>query len=237
MNLYINGCSFSAGTQKVSHLSPDTINWGLYLQDNFENIINKSIEGGSNHRLFRQTTQFINDTENLDDWIFVLQLTNPERTEFFLEKYGAWIGVMKDLHFTEDRILHENEDVINEVDNFFQRLIMPTIFMTRTLDESIFETYNMLNTFIGLCKHKNIKFLITGMSNKCMPNVFKVSGLDDQTFNALDFPVFDKSNFVMPVSNITFNHKISEDDRHPNKEGHIIFARYILNEIEKRWQI
>ena len=237
MNLYINGCSFSAGTQKVSHLSPDTINWGLYLQDNFENIINKSIEGGSNHRLFRQTTQFINDTENLDDWIFVLQLTNPERTEFFLEKYGAWIGVMKDLHFTEDRILHENEDVINEVDNFFQRLIMPTIFMTRTLEESIFETYNMLNTFIGLCKHKNIKFLITGMSNKCMPNVLKESETDDQPFNGLDFPVFDKSNFVMPVSNITFNHKISEDDRHPNKEGHIIFARYILNEIEKRWQI
>ena len=41
----------------------------------------------------------------------------------------------------------------------------------------------------------------------------------------------------MPVSNITFNHKISEDDRHPNKDGHIIFARYILNEIGKRWQI
>ena len=70
-----------------------------------------------------------------------------------------------------------------------------------------------------------------------MPNVFKDSGLDDQPFNGLDFPVFDKSNFVMSVSNITFNHKISEDDRHPNKEGHIIFARYILNEIEKRWQI
>lgn len=237
MNLYINGCSFSSGTQKVSENSSDTINWGLYLQDNFENIINKSIEGGSNHRLFRQATDFINNTDNLDDWIFVLQLTNPERTEFFLEKYGAWIGVMKDLHFTEDRILHENKDVVSEVENFFQRLIMPTVFMTRTLDQGIFETYNMLNTFIGLCKHKNIKFLITGMSNKCMPNVFKESGTDGEPFNGLDFPVFDKSNFVMPVSNITFNHKISEDDRHPNKEGHIIFARYILNEIEKRWQI
>ena len=65
---------------------------------------------------------------------------------------------MKDLHFTEDRILHENEDVINEVDKQHKRLIMPSIFMTRTLEESIFETYNMLNTFIGLCKHKNIKF-------------------------------------------------------------------------------
>jgi len=234
--LYVNGCSFSSGTQKFPN-TDNLINWGFYLQDNFETVINKSIEGGSNHRLFRQATEFINNTENLDDWIIILQLTSPERTEVFHDTHKAWIGVIKDLHFTEDRVLQESIDVVKEVENFFQRLIMPTIFMTRTLEEGIFETYNMLNTFIELCKHKNIKFLITGMSNKCMPNVFTESGHDGQPFNGLDFPVFDKSNFILPVSNITINHKISEDDKHPNKDGHIIFARYILNEIGKRWQI
>ena len=236
MKLYVNGCSFSSGTQKFPN-TDNLINWGFYLQDNFETVINESIEGGSNHRLFRQATEFINNTDNLDDWIFILQLTSPERTEVFHDTHKAWIGVIKDAHFTEDRILFENTDIVKEIENFFQRLIMPTIFMTRTLEEGIFETYNMLNTFIELCKHKNIKFLITGMSNKCMPNVFSESGCDNQPFNGLDFPVFDKSNFILPVSNITINHKISEDDKHPNKDGHIIFARYILNEIGKRWQI
>ena len=128
-------------------------------------------------------------------------------------------------------------DVIKEVEDFYQRLILPSLFLTRTHDQGVFELYNMLNTFIQFCKSKNIKFLITGMSNKCMPNVFTESGCDNQPFNGLDFPVFDTSNFVLPVSNITYNHTLSDTDRHPNKDGHIIFARYILNEIEKRWQI
>ena len=62
----------------------------------------------------------------------------------------------------------------------------------------------MVNTFIELCKHKNIKYLITGMSNKCMPNVFEYSGRDDQPFNGLQFPVFDTSNFIF-VNDPSFN--------------------------------
>lgn len=236
MNIYINGCSFSSGTQFYEG-TKDLLNWGGWLNEKFDTVVNQAIEGGSNHRLFRQTTDFINNTENSDDWIIIIQLTAPERTEFFYEKYKSWVGVIKDHHFTEDRVVQESMDVIKEVEDFYQRLILPSLFLTRTHDQGVFELYNMLNTFIQFCKSKNIKFLITGMSNKCMPNVFTESGCDDQPFNGLDFPVFDTSNFVLPVSNITYKHTISDTDRHPNKDGHIIFARYILNEIEKRWQI
>tara|TARA_B100000900_G_scaffold415863_1_gene447580 strand:+ start:4902 stop:5636 length:735 start_codon:yes stop_codon:yes gene_type:complete len=244
MNLYTNGCSFTSGTipdeasaNKNKLGLPECINWTTYCKNRFSLIVNDAIEGGSNHRLFRQTTDFINKTENLDDWIFVIQLTNPERLEFFIEKYGAWIGVIKDFHFTEDRILQENVDVVKEIENFFQRLIMPTVFMTRTKEQGIFELYNLVNTFIELCKNKNIKYLITGMSNQCMPNVFVEAYRDDQPFNGLDFPVFDTSNFILPISNIAMDNIISNKDSHPNNLGHKNVSRYIINEIEKRWQI
>ena len=223
---------------------PDCVNWTSFCKkgqygtvDYFDTIVNNAIEGGSNHRLFRQTTDFINETENLDDWIFVLQLSDPVRFELFYEKYGAWIGIIKDMHFTEDRVLQETADVVKEVEDFFIRLIMPTVFLTRTEQEGIFELYNMVNTFIELCKHKNIKYLITGMSNKCMPNVFEYSGRDDQPFNGLQFPVFDTSNFILPISNVAREHIIHQSDPHPNEIGHSLVARYIINEIEKRWQI
>ena len=141
------------------------------------------------------------------------------------------------MHFTEDRVLQETADVVKEVEDFFIRLIMPTVFLTRTEQEGIFELYNMVNTFIELCKHKNIKYLITGMSNKCMPNVFEYSGRDDQPFNGLDFFVFDNSNFILPISNVAREHIIHQSDPHPNEIGHSLVARYIINEIEKRWQI
>ena len=251
MNLYTNGCSFTAGTIVDQSLlgnkkfgKPDCVNWTSFCKkgqygtvDYFDTIVNNAIEGGSNHRLFRQTTDFINETENLDDWIFVLQLSDPVRFELFYEKYGAWIGIIKDMHFTEDRVLQETADVVKEVEDFFIRLIMPTVFLTRTEQEGIFELYNMVNTFIELCKYNNIKYLITGMSNKCMPNVFEYSGRDDQPFNGLQFPVFDTSNFILPISNVAREHIIHQSDPHPNEIGHSLVARYIINEIEKRWQI
>tara|TARA_B100000927_G_C16409723_1_gene446812 strand:- start:120 stop:872 length:753 start_codon:yes stop_codon:yes gene_type:complete len=250
MNLYTNGCSFTAGTiidqslfgtKKIGR--PDCINWTSFCKkgqygtsDYFDTIVNQAIEGGSNHRLFRQTTEFINKTDNLEDWIFVIQLTHPERFEVFYEKYGAWIGVIKDMHFTEDRVVQESTDVEKDVEDFFDRIIMPTVF-TRTEFEGIFELYNMLNTFIELCKHKKLKYLITAMSNTCMPNVFESSGRDDQPFNGLDFPVFDSSNLILPISNIARENIIHQSDPHPNEIGHSLVSRYIINEIEKRWQI
>ena len=97
MNLYTNGCSFTAGTKTNKSLydvnklgKPVCINWTSFCQkgqygtiDYFDSIINNAIEGGSNHRLFRQTTDFINETENLDDWIFVIQLYEHLRFELF----------------------------------------------------------------------------------------------------------------------------------------------------------
>ena len=99
MNLYTNGCSFTAGTIVDQSLlgnkkfgKPDCVNWTSFCKkgqygtiDYFDTIVNNAIEGGSNHRLFRQTTDFINETENLDDWIFVLQLSDPVRFELFYE--------------------------------------------------------------------------------------------------------------------------------------------------------
>ena len=79
MNIYINGCSFSSGT-KFFQGTKDLLNWGFWLNEKFDTVVNQAIEGGSNHRLIRQTTDFINNTENLDDWIIVIQLTDPERT-------------------------------------------------------------------------------------------------------------------------------------------------------------
>ena len=63
------------------------------------------------------------------------------------------------------------------------------------------------------------------------------SGRDDQPFNGLDFPVFDSSNLILPISNIARENIIHQSDPHPNEIGHSLVSRYIINEIEKRWQI
>ena len=49
--------------------------------------------------------------------------------------------------------------------------------------------------------------------------------------------MFDTSNFILPISNVAREHIIHQSDSHPNEIGHSLVARYIINEIEKRWQI
>ena len=44
----------------------------------------------------------------------------------------------------------------------------------------------------------------------------------------------DEDKFLKPMSVITAGNEESAKDRHPNIEGHRIFSRYILNEMDKR---
>ena len=43
----------------------------------------------------------------------------------------------------------------------------------------------------------------------------------------------DTNNFLLPLSHVTRGHEESEADGHPNEAGHKLFARYIINEIQK----
>jgi len=96
--VYTNGCSYSDGTGlkntkvedgKVTYLD----RYSTVLSKKFNAIdVNEARGGESNQRIWRKTFNWIaNNTDKLNETVFVIQLTYPVRNEIW-SKYKDWNG-------------------------------------------------------------------------------------------------------------------------------------------------
>ncbi len=84
MNLFVNGCSFSAGHDEVHDMQgkltpPLDYVWSNQIADKFDNITNYALAGGSNDRIFRTTMEYF--SKGPVDTIAIIQWTSPIRFE------------------------------------------------------------------------------------------------------------------------------------------------------------
>jgi hypothetical protein len=210
MKLYVNGCSFSYGNTLENKSA-----WPDFMEG--YDVINESWIGSSNKRILRRTIEYI-QTHAYHDTFFVIQLSDWFRDEWYDAEFDAWIGMCKNDVVLDDRSYNRSDldqDELNKkVKNFIQHSLLH-----RTIKTVEQETFNLINTAIAYFNQHDVKYLITGMSSRCMP-----------AENNVDIIV--PTHFVKPISIIAGNNVISTSDSHPDDAGHKLFARYITNEIK-----
>ena len=208
MKLYVNGCSFSYGNTADNKFAwPDILPY---------DVTNESWIAGSNKRIFRRTKKYL---ENNDVDLVILQLTDPYRDEFYNSINDLWLGQQGDyLHFDDES--YERKDIDQKLIKMQWENFRKFNLLTRTEEQVDNESFYMLNSMIQYLDHINTDYLITAMSNKCIPN--NIIGSNN-------------NNILKPMSHVVDLENTYEDG-HPNNEGHNQFARYILNEIEKKYE-
>ena len=211
MKVYVNGCSFSYGNT-IENKSA----WPDFIED-FD-VINESWIGSSNKRILRRTIEYI-QTHAIHDTVFVIQLSDWFRDEWYDAEFDTWIGMCKNDVVLDDRSYNRSDldqkELNKKVKNFIQHSLLHRSI--KTVEQ---ETFNLINTAIAYFNQNNVKYIFTGMSSRCMPQD-----------NNVDLIV--PGNFVKPISIIAGNNIISTSDTHPNDAGHKLFARYIINELKK----
>jgi hypothetical protein len=179
--LYVNGCSWTVGTElEYDHelfdswrrTQPDNYdivdyynlyNWSAYLGKKLDaKVINQAIGGGSNHRMIRQTIDFINtlDGEQRNDLVVVLGWTSAERGEIFIEdsRLHGWHRFNMTQMFSDFLYQHEKDaakDLVNSIEKYQEHHIASGLSWVGSIEVYLQQQFMMKNTLENL----GIKYL------------------------------------------------------------------------------
>lgn len=254
-NLFAAGCSFTAGhwpagnppahctrpandffTQEYKNYQITVRDHGVYawpwlLQSEFNCVINAASAGGSMNRIFRNTLAFLDAVKyELDDWIFVIQSTIANRTEY-IDSYNRheW----KKINFSQ---LFNNDDHFAAPPRSWDYLVQ--------LVDPVKQAYHQLQLILSLTSildNHNVKYVITGMSDtNYYPDVI-LQNFGDTLYkdNKTLANLINTENFILPTNHDSIlgqndDSLLHDPCGHPNKEGHEIIAKYILNELTNK---
>ena len=243
MNLYVNGCSFTHGHRDFGGLdpmrpdSPPTWVWPSMLQPEFDKVVNQAWRGTSNNRIVRRTIDFLSTITNPTDWWVVIQWTSPERSEWFDYDNNCWYTQLYHRVVYDDMAIRDLEEQ-SRISRKGE-IAVPYVTDIRSDEHKILDLFYQtitLDTFLKAKGFNNV--LYTCMSMNCsldhnLKNYVNQSSPNINLFNQLQ-GLLDEDKFLKPISVVTAGNEESAEDGHPNIEGHRIFSRYILNEMEKR---
>ena len=116
------------------------------------------------------------------------------------------------------------------LDLFYQTITLDAFLKARGFNNVLYTCMSMncsLNYHLEMLDESIAKGKVAENQyiNKSSPNIHLFRQL--QT-------LLDQNKFLKPISVVTAGNEESAKDGHPNIEGHSIFSRYILNEMEKR---
>lgn len=186
-------------------------------------LINLGFNGGSNQYICRATTQFIaNNFKNIQEYLFVIGWTSPERMELRYNDLSAYTFDphpdnmdTKYVPFSlgqQDKIKMPLKRVTHCAPNVFDRVMM--------LDHWAMYVLNLQNLF----KSYNIKYI---MCNTCVPLEFTKNSCNIE-------PLIDKTNYFLEDTffNYSFyvkHHKKSLSN-HFEEPAHIDWAEKLIRE-------
>lgn len=258
MKLYTNGCSFTNGHQpfdehKITQTYKDysiesdlkKFAWPWVLGEHFDFTFNHGRYASGLDRTVRTTLEFINhlDEDEYDDWIFILQASQPHRKEYIHEKYEAYGQVAPPLQHQslKDAWLQYRGSYSDEMDiRTYGEDPLSDLTMEFHLawEGDVSLRIHQLKNFLVLqevLKSKGIKYLFTSMMRQdtnVKHNLSRKSELIDNLMLYLDH-----DNVVESIELITepYDKKTHYDDcGHPNSNGHKIVAEYFKTELENR---
>lgn len=238
-NIYVNGCSFSAGHDPLIDRNGKV--WADYLKDNYH-VINESLSGGSSFRSLRMCiTTALEQNTSIDT--IICQLTALNRGEIYIkeiEEYLAYqnsrfileelLPKLKKMGFshhpqsgTAPTMINQDGETLEE--KYKHKWISYiNIFLSNIADRQL-HIIGLCNNLKILCEQRNIKLLFTAMSDQCIPRY-----PNDGSRYGIPIPYF-----IKPMSQIFVHQSMieSDTDAHPNEEGHKVIYRYILSELGK----
>ena len=270
MILYTNGCSFTQGHKEHTlEVAEDRVHdikkdapwaWPRNLEDYFDKVINEGWCGGSNNRIFRRTLEYAVQQDNLDNHIFILQLTNVYRSEWYSEDDKCWVGIISEQLMFDDKSWND-PSIDKKYYDSLSKGRRELEYLQLTQNTKYLEFFMRLVAFHTAMKKLNAKVFYTSLSLSNNPlilhrflteyiekpidflknknlNIFYPAGISSVDARAhlkilecipnLPYLCFE------PMSAVCKNLTESENDAHPNVEGHKVFARYIINELRSR---
>ena len=277
MKLYTNGCSFSHGTQPeheynytyeyngFEYISPSRQRsvWTEQLGKSYKVHFNHARSGTSSDRMARTTLSFIQhliDTQDdLSDWVFVIQATQPARKEIlFNSGYFGRIHYIDEPNSAIPHFFDYAYDVANIIgdtfgnaelhdqlqqqqdkmrsDEVFTSGVKNYSLVVEEDEEIMLRHLKNLLLVVNILERYNIKYILTGMDQTCIwPDYLQTN--TDVTKNLANMLPQDK--IVLDIVSVIDNkvegkNRVSPEDSHPNVYGHTMFSRYIFNELKKR---
>lgn len=250
----------NSGHKKDDKILDSEWAWPQLLKDYFSNVVNEAWCGGSNDRIFRRTLEYVQSLNDVSEHLFIIQCTNVTRSEFYDPDTGVWIGnlnkqvVYDDISCNADidkKLVQklskgnrqfEEIQLANETTytKFLNNLVSFDTVMNKLGCKVFYTGLSLVNTphIIKNLLQQYINEPMHYLQNPNLQKIFPGPGLNMQvaknhlllleTIPDLDFRCFDS------ISTIIKGHTVSKEDTHPNKTGHSIFARYIVNELRSR---
>jgi hypothetical protein len=258
--IYINGCSMTYGDGlDVNEYDDDNHQWwekkgkpiGNYPQNLSEiykvPVIDESRVGGSNQRILRKTFNYIVNSNDLENTLFLIQWTYPLRYEKLIS--GRWFQVIiKEKHFVDSKqedielskyyaklagIIFEDDDGLIERDMIIQLYLkkIQYIILLQLLFQKYGVKYLMYNGHDYYDSKMNFKY----------PDFLRVvsAGQDNIIDDKLHFDLIneiDDTYFLSEqVVDIFGENQIENFYRgHGNEDGHKKFTDYLVREINKK---
>lgn len=262
MNLYVSGCSWTHGHNhdQPSHTYEhngyqyyvdykDPYVWVNHFEPYYDKVFNHARQGSGLTRMTRRLLEFLEivpDTE-LSDWVFVLQVSQPNRQEFVvgtdidmwsLVLFSRGSDYVPQLSIGYDDYWNEDSDKSRLHNEIFQDKMfcdaMVSAYINQTYKNEIYRQFVDLAFLINILKQRNLKYLITAMDPACF-NPDYVSELFQSADLTRLVKQIDTTNFIKSSAEVMdpLNRTdIYDPCGHLNVEGNKIFANYIHTELK-----
>ena len=236
MKLYINGCSFTAG--EAHKFRPF---WPSFFEADHEIVANESYPGVSNHRIIRRTIEFINRHPNPSSLVFLIQLTNCERSEWYDAERNIWIGALNQMANFDDKWRdrpwadgnsHAKDSAPYDA---LQKKYFSVAHNHQSLEKDMLSTMEQILLLQAVFRRNRIeKYLFIPMSKSADPRTYQPEELNVPYFNEMLDTIRKKHFTDITISELCRGLEVSAENGHPNRAGHEKIYRYILNELEEK---
>lgn len=258
MNLYTVGCSFTHGhgphkakphTNQINGITVNNFErydlvWPWQLEPYFHTVINDAHGATGLPFACRRLYRFWDHIEqNVDNWIFVVQVSNFIRRDYLLQDTTFLTIAHQAPNGNEPRlttIVPTTYPVEYALEPGVEQILFD--YHCGYLNDAIMMNHHIsdLLQLIMVLERLNARYLITGMTkSSILPEHIQSVHGDIMVENSLDMLK------LIPTHNIidsmcahvgAFHNEIYHLDPcgHPNIQGHQIFSRYVLEQIQQR---
>ena len=243
-NIYVNGCSFSAGHQALEERKG--LPWPS-LFDNDITVTNDSLNGGSSFRALRMCIEAVSQEGNNIDTV-ICQLSEIHRGEMILKKdQFEWCTEDLYVNYNPQKLVLDYSSGQNDIieregfirqqdftylndkgqtieDKYYHKLRIYNDQMLSSSADRELHILGLCNNLKILCKAKGVKLLLIAMSEKCIPNFEYITPyFAESMINIIGDPEQTASGSLVE----------GNGDDHPNEEGHKEIYKYILSELKQ----
>jgi len=280
MKVYTNGCSFTHGADYCSeetipqtygeytytHFIDETVWPWLFTSysDNIDFVFNHGCGGTGHNRLFRSTMEFLShlDKNDIEDWIFVLQFSQPQRVDF-TDPDIPDMSYQITPHLNEARA--NNEIVCDDgVEDWFYFTVpfyqnaryfkgdyedwyhdpkrrmrlksyLDYYYLGLGQEQMILSQLKECMLLCSILDKANVKYIITDMGS-ITHSKYDYFDPDNKTWNDRHNLVnwLDRDNIVEGICDMLPDRSCYSESMHPTPDGNHIIAKYLLQEMEKR---